>query len=445
MTMPKGQSIEDKYVYLLKKVKSRPKGVKISEFPEAHLSNSAEEALHLINNASCMSAKNAFSITNSMKKTLKSEIKSREKNKDLSKTVQAANEEKPKLVDKSLNEVDITFDQEKAKIYANNNNFDLNVITNPESSSIPLKNNAAYWRDFLTKEDLKAKKTLIDRYVKIFEKYKLNKKLLLDKMTYFPMLSKEEILNNKNMYTEAECQLMDELLLEKLETSADNQSNERFLLPSVTRVLELSRSDRMYESLLKWKIEKIETLGLHGFYEYSRKNLMEGNEIHCFIEKCLKELGKENLAKNIDSKLYSEIKRIVALDFKDVQLIESYVTHKNLFYLGKIDCLAYYKGNLCLIDWKTSEKNKSDLKDLYDIPVQLSAYLGAFFNDPVYDELRKKHSINYGLIVNVNKSVDGKLDFHLFNHQLAEFFWHQWLVSLKKFWMIILKERKRLN
>jgi hypothetical protein len=33
--------------------------------------------------------------------------------------------------------------------------------------------------------------------------------------------------------------------------------------------------------------------------------------------------------------------------------------------------------------------NKPYLKDLYDIPIQLSAYLGAFFNDSNHEDLRK--------------------------------------------------------
>ena len=259
------------------------------------------------------------------------------------------------------------------------------------------------------------------------------------------MLSRNDVINNKNLYTETERQLIDKFLFEKLENSEENLAKpvEKHLLPTVTKILEFSRSDQLNEALLKWKIEKVERLGLQGFLEDKKKTFREGTELHQFIEQCLKSLGQENLEaySTNNNAIHSELERIIKLDFKNVQLIESEVIHRNLFYQGKIDCLAYYKGDLCLIDWKTSEKNKAELRDLYDIPVQLSAYLGAFFNDPKHDSLRKERVINYGLIVNINKSKEGNINFHLLNHQLSEFFWHQWLVALKKFWISLLKEK----
>lgn len=432
MTVPKGKSIEEKAYYVLNKVITRPKGVKISNFPEGLLENNGEEAINLITQ---FSKKQVLG----KKGAKKSKQIIKEKQKD------SSNAENPKKVD--LNEVSLTFDREKATLFATKNNIKLNLSASNDDVKDLKNSDSNNLRNYFSKEDLKIRQSMIDRYIKVFDKYKLNENLLIEKLTSFPMLSKDDVAKNRYLYTERERQLVDEFLFEKLENPEQNPTAEKNYLPTVTRVLEFSRSDQLNEALLKWKIDKVEKLGLNGFYEEKKKTFNEGTELHQFIERCLKSLGQENLEtfSTNNKALFSELERIIRLDFKNVQLIESEVIHKNLFYQGKIDCLAYYKGNLCLIDWKTSEKDKTELRDLYDIPVQLSAYLGAFFNDENHASLRKKHLINYGLIVNINKLKEASINFHLLNHQLAEFYWHKWLVSLKKFWTIILKEKNNSN
>ena len=70
--------------------------------------------------------------------------------------------------------------------------------------------------------------------------------------------------------------------------------------------------------------------------------------------------------------------------------------------------------------------------------MQISAYLGAFLNDSKYEKLRKDKKIKGGLIVNVCKST-GEVDLHFINYQLAEYYWYKWLMHLKKFWAILLR------
>ena len=42
------------------------------------------------------------------------------------------------------------------------------------------------------------------------------------------------------------------------------------------------------------------------------------------------------------------------------------------------------RGEVCLIDWKTSRKPRKQLKDLFDYPEQAVAYAGAINSDKNY-------------------------------------------------------------
>jgi genome maintenance exonuclease 1 len=72
-------------------------------------------------------------------------------------------------------------------------------------------------------------------------------------------------------------------------------------------------------------------------------------------------------------------------DIGEVKALETSIAHLTLGYVGTFDCLAEYKGTLCLIDWKTSGKLKSTLSDCYDYPLQAVAYAGAINNDSRMD------------------------------------------------------------
>lgn len=132
-------------------------------------------------------------------------------------------------------------------------------------------------------------------------------------------------------------------------------------------------------------------------------------------------------------KLNETLKRV-----GQVILIEADCAHENLFYAGRIDCLAYFDGEPYLIDWKINESRKQTIRDLYDTPIQIAAYLGAYLNDPKHAKIRREHKIKGGLFVNICKST-GEIDYHFINYQLAEYFWYKWLAYLRKFWTIVLR------
>ena len=72
----------------------------------------------------------------------------------------------------------------------------------------------------------------------------------------------------------------------------------------------------------------------------------------------------------------------VLKDIGQVVAMETPVAHFELGYMGTFDCLAEYRGRLCLIDWKTSTRLKPSLADCYDYPLQAVAYAGAINQDP---------------------------------------------------------------
>ena len=182
-------------------------------------------------------------------------------------------------------------------------------------------------------------------------------------------------------------------------------------------------------------------LGFERFLEYQEQVKVQGTEFHKDIELIL----TNQASKEIEAKPHlKQIIECIRTDIRDPVLIEAPVTHWNLLYTGRVDCVAYYKNTLCLIDWKSSEKSKKQqqLTDLYDVPVQISAYIGAFFNDPNLKHIRAKHKIENALIVYISKTT-GELSIHPVNYQQAEFYWYEWLNSLRKFWYLVLKHKSK--
>jgi mitochondrial genome maintenance exonuclease 1 len=222
-----------------------------------------------------------------------------------------------------------------------------------------------------------------------------------------------------------------------------------FTLPTVTRILNLVKPESSIRALQKWQTENINKLGPEGFSEMSKKILVDGTQIHSCIEEMLKNkksLNEMNLDSYNDEVLNSlkTFDKIFKNNISKVLTLEGPVHHPNLMYSGVLDCLAYYDDRLVLIDWKSSLKSKPSIRDLYDWPKQLVAYLGAYMYDPAYAKLRKKHKLEGMIIINVNRN-NGQEDVHSFNFDQTELYWEAWLESLEKFWLIIHENNKPKN
>ena len=71
-----------------------------------------------------------------------------------------------------------------------------------------------------------------------------------------------------------------------------------------------------------------------------------------------------------------------------VVALESVVIHPKLQYAGMLDAIISYQDKLCVIDWKTSQKRRTELKECFSYPHQIVAYAGAVNSDPKYDPIQ---------------------------------------------------------
>ncbi|XP_057329251.1 mitochondrial genome maintenance exonuclease 1-like [Microplitis mediator] len=200
--------------------------------------------------------------------------------------------------------------------------------------------------------------------------------------------------------------------------------SKNFSLPGVTKILSATMSDEAKLMLENWKKKMILKLGVEGFEKYNQDLLNDSKIMHSLIGNTLM---KEQVDVPDHLKLtYSSIKLILK-DVTDVRLIESHVVHPTLGYRGIIDCVACYRGTLCLIDWKKSEKIKT-LSSIYDSPLQLSAYIGALNSDPNYPFKVKTGVLAIAYVDGQPPSV------FEFTASKLEFYWQEWLKRVKKYY-----------
>lgn len=177
--------------------------------------------------------------------------------------------------------------------------------------------------------------------------------------------------------------------------SNDYYEENKWHFPSVTTILNAALPEAKRRNLIKWQVDQIYKLGYDGFIDKKHTTMKHGSDFHMAAEMLLKRqpLNKEvinpRILKSVDT-----LEKIIETEFqREMVLIEKKVFHQDLFYSGQLDCLGYYKDCLCVIDWKRSEKAKTELRDLYEYPVQTSAYIGINFFCQVDISLFKSQSM----------------------------------------------------
>ncbi|NXS11987.1 MGME1 exonuclease, partial [Neodrepanis coruscans] len=200
-------------------------------------------------------------------------------------------------------------------------------------------------------------------------------------------------------------------------------------MPSVTRVLQQTLSPQQVFYLERWKQKMIAELGKEGFEEYTKNLFLQGELFHSALESIFLSEEVETKEKSEDDVISGYLASVehVLGDVSEVKALESAVHHESLQYLGLVDCVAKYRGQLCVIDWKTSEKPKPFLKNTYDNPLQVAAYIGAINHDANYD-----FQVHCGLIVVAYK--DGSPAHpHFMDLDLCSQYWNKWLLRLEEY------------
>lgn len=197
--------------------------------------------------------------------------------------------------------------------------------------------------------------------------------------------------------------------------------------PSVTRVLQSTMSEASVSTLDKWKERMVSDLGEVGFVQHQRKLFHRGSLLHRTIAHKLSHPDDIREVPEEVAKLWASLAPVFP-SISSVKLMEKHVSHPFLCYKGVADCVAFYKNELVVIDWKTSARAKKTLSDLYDEPLQAAAYAGAVNYD-------KDLSLQVDKFVVVIAYESGDpADVHAFSHAVCKEYWNLWLARLKNYW-----------
>nr|XP_045012213.1 mitochondrial genome maintenance exonuclease 1 isoform X3 [Jaculus jaculus] len=154
---------------------------------------------------------------------------------------------------------------------------------------------------------------------------------------------------------------------------------------------------------------------------------LQGKRFHEHLEHLLSPQGNLKEKNEHLECGYMESVQHILKDISGVRALESAVQHESLKYAGLLDCVAKYQGQLCVIDWKTSEKPKPFIWNTYDNPLQVVAYMGAINHDANYS-----FQVQCGLIVVAYK--DGSPAHpHFMDSELCSQYWTKWLLRLEDY------------
>jgi len=203
-------------------------------------------------------------------------------------------------------------------------------------------------------------------------------------------------------------------------------------VPSVSKILQATMSEESKAVLARWEAMKIRELGLAGFQQLKADTFSRGHTLHRVVETYLETGDMPRMAEIEDpvSKRHVVSFSSVMRQFCSPIALESAVKHDDLRYCGIIDCVARIEDKLFLIDWKTSEKEKSRVRDLYDNPLQVAAYLGAINADDRYSDLGGNIS-QAAVVVIYNSGLPAVT--HTFDTEQMKVYWDKWLERLEQY------------
>ncbi len=205
------------------------------------------------------------------------------------------------------------------------------------------------------------------------------------------------------------------------------------LLPSVTTILQATKSARDTEALASWA----SSIGQDQAEQIRSESAQRGTNLHSLIELYLTGYEPSTLEETAYAQgilpFWSSVQTALTR-IKTVQMIEQAVHHPQYCYAGSLDLLAEVEftdpltkataQRTVLIDWKTSGKTKKR-EWLGDYTLQLAAYWLA-------TNLQTDHPIPEAWIVIAHPN--GAAQIHRFLTKELESLSKEWLRRLHEFW-----------
>lgn len=192
-------------------------------------------------------------------------------------------------------------------------------------------------------------------------------------------------------------------------------------LPSVTTILNATKPPAARQALARWK----QRVGKDTAQQISTQSSRRGTLTHKQLKDYL--LGQASDCPEAILPYWQSLETVLP-HLSNVRLVEGTVFHYDLCYAGKIDCIASYHGEPCLIDWKTSDRPKESIQRLYDNPLQLAAYCGAI--NHTYTD----HDIHLTKAMIVVALPDEAAEIFWFDTDDLRDYWHHWQDRLREFY-----------
>ncbi|XP_005089645.1 mitochondrial genome maintenance exonuclease 1 [Aplysia californica] len=205
------------------------------------------------------------------------------------------------------------------------------------------------------------------------------------------------------------------------------------VLPSVKSILNKTMPDMNRFFLNRWREKMINELGEEGFKKHQEATIKKGVNLHANVMEFLSGKPHSELQIMPDNEGHWASLQTALGALGDIKYIEAEILHPNLLYRGVFDCLAQYRDMLCVIDWKTSKQPRPLLKNTYDDPLQIAAYIGAVNADPKYTS--QCGQANHGVIV-VAYPDGSPAHVHMMDRKLCEQYWHDWTGRLYNYYQL---------
>ncbi|XP_046430276.1 mitochondrial genome maintenance exonuclease 1-like isoform X1 [Neodiprion fabricii] len=198
-------------------------------------------------------------------------------------------------------------------------------------------------------------------------------------------------------------------------------------IPSVSKILNQTMSEESKLNLELWKKRMIALMGEKGFEEHQQETLCYGRQFHSIIHNFLTQ--KPINVPDALEKSWQSVQQVLK-EVHGVAALESHTIHSKLHYRGVVDCVALYRGNLCVIEWKKSDRMKNTIRSTFDAPIQAASYIGALNSDENY-----KFQVQNGLIV-IGYTSGEPASVYEMNSQILNMYWKQWLRRLQQYYVV---------